>query len=165
MNGLYRLISSVANALAALYRWVTALQEFRPDPYYLSRYTAWTEQLVVPAPVRAEPVSLVKQPNLVRRYVVEIGPCAPAGDWRGHPVRRAVGRVTVPLVHSWSRVDIKKPFVAAMKLPGSDWYRNVDELGLPRERMADTDTPTMGIFDQVVEAWRVRTGSRDVSWA
>lgn len=99
------------------------------------------------------PVSLVKAPNLVRPFV---GPLSaqPVEAWRGHPPLRP--RATISRrVRFAAPLQPKPPLAAAF-----------DALGLPVGRaLAKDDSPTLGFFEQTVEAWRLRTGNRNVSWA
>ena len=175
LNPIHRSVAGALNALVGLYRWITRMEEVRPWPYKapweqarrLSDLNAKIEDAqslgrqddpaaVAMAWTFPAPVNLVKAPNLVRRYVAEIGPCAPRGTqaWRGHPVRRAVGRVAVPLLQ-----PIRKASV--------DLLNPVDELGLSLAPMAKQDTPTIGVFEQALSSWRLRKPdwSDDVSWA
>lgn len=170
MNLFYRLLSDVANALVSLWRWVTALEEIRPDPYYLSRYKAWTDEPAAVAlawsfPAGRAPVSLVKAPSLVRPFVGQLsGPSRPATVDLAKRVAAARQQVaTATRVVGRAAVTVQAQVATAMRLPGSDWY--VDELGLPRERMATGATPTVGIFEHTLDAWK-RTGRGNaIQWA
>lgn len=154
MNCIYDLLSAVANGLQALWRAVTGLHEERPDPYYLSRYAGWsgpyehmneparTDEQVAAAWAFPAPVSLVKAPPLVRPFVGQLaGPARPA------------------------TVDLAQRVVSARRAVGRAVVVACDELGLPSGmRLSNDETPGVGIFEQVLEAWK-RTGRRDVSWA
>ncbi len=186
MNAFYRLVAGVANALEALWRLITRLHEQRPDPYHISRYSAWSQSPAPELTVAFEPahprtllaakqqdevvalawtfrpsVSLRKEqaasavpaPSLIRPF---IGPLKAANmnEWRGRKPTVDLGKRVVA-----ARAAVGRAAVAVR--------RNVDALGMPlNERLSDDSTPTLGIFEQTAQAWKLRTGNRnDLSWA
>lgn len=167
MNLVYQALAGLANALSAIYRWLNGQHEVGHEVYVapavpelVFRYPLPAVQplaafdvqaYVVPTPQFAKdvelnraPVSLLKANLLVRPFVHLAGEPDPV--WGITKPMRAVGRVAV---------NTRK---ASLLL-------DVDELGLPRSTKVDAQSPGVGIFEQVVAAWAMRTGNRDVSWA
>jgi len=161
MNPYSRAISEVANAIVALCRWVMRVREVgheaweptvvfsyevaKPMSAFDAAYPK-AQAYVVPVPqfhttaVELEaPVSLRKQVNLVRPFVHLAGEVSPAWE-------RAVGRAQVVVSKV---VDTARHLVPAL-----------DELGLPSAPMATIDTLTVGVFEQTLQAFKLRTGNR-----
>lgn len=149
MNAYYRAIAQVANAIVALWRWVWSVREvgheayqpervFRyPTPEPVLAYVVPLPQFAATAVELQAPVSLRKQVNLIRPFVHLAGEVAPAWE-------RAVGR---------AQVAVSKVVDTAA--------RQMDALGMPLdERLAKDDTPTLGVFEQTLTAFRLRTGNK-----
>lgn len=136
MNAYYRALAQVANAIVALWRWVTSVVEgpgYTPRPVgdHVVSVEAQAAAWAFPTPKLplSECSDTVPQPNLVRPFV---------GALNGHPP-----------------VSLAKRFEAV----GRAAVVRLDALGLPLAPMAGKDSPTVGIFDQAMEAWRTRTGN------
>lgn len=139
MNAYYRAIAQVANALVALWRWAWG---WREDAGYV--------------------------PPVVQHHTVSVE--AQAAAWAfPAPAGRMSQWSDLPKVNLWKAPNLVRPFVetvdCAMRWVATARVPSLDELGLPMAPMANDDTPMLGIFDQAREAWRIRTGNRDVSWA
>jgi hypothetical protein len=174
MNLLQQILSAFANAVQALWRVCAGLREERPDPYHISRYAGWSGPYahVSPTPLASRPAEPLTKEQEAEATSMAWNFRAPVSLRKSASavklVRPFVGQLTGPARPA--TVDLAKKVVAARRSVATTARAvgrvvALDVLGLPLRPMASSETPTVGVFEQTLTAWKLRTGNRDVSWA